>query len=184
MVAISDKRFETIEVHEIYRGSLLSLTLEKVRIPSGRLVQREVVRGVRSAAAVAATSSGDVVLIRQFRQPVEGEIIEIPAGLVDPREEPEQTASRELLEETGYRAGRIAHLADFYMTPGYSDELMSLFLATELSKEVAAPEADEEIEIVLVAFDEALRMISEGKIRDAKTIAGILLAQNELRPAR
>ncbi len=179
-----DKRFETVEVLEIYRGSLLSLATEKVRIPSGRLIKREVVRGVRAAAAAAVKPSGSFVLVRQYRQPVGDEILEIPAGLVDPEENPERTAARELLEETGYRAGRLVHLADFYTTPGYSDELMSLYLATELSKEKAAPEADEEIEVVEVAYDEALRMISEGKIRDAKTIVGILLAEIELRRAR
>ncbi|MCL5292801.1 MAG: NUDIX hydrolase [Actinobacteria bacterium] len=171
-----DDRFETVEIREIYRGTLLSLFREKVKAPDGEMYYREVVRGVRAAAIVAVTDLREVVLVRQYRQPTGEMVLEIPAGLIDPGETPEEAAARELQEETGFKAVNLFHLSDFYTTPGYSDELLSLFLATGLSEGVAAPEVDEELEVVKVPFDETVRMIDQGEIRDAKTIVGILLA--------
>lgn len=169
--------FEIIESKQIYKGSLVALYKDRVKHPDGAVYSREVIRGVRAVAIVALTAYREVILIRQYRHPGAEVIYEIPAGLIDEGEIPLVTAARELEEETGYRAERFEHLVDFYTTPGYSDEIISLFLATGATDGTAAPQADEFIEVVKVALDEAIRMIDGGEIRDGKTIAGLLLAE-------
>ncbi|MHB0975659.1 MAG: NUDIX hydrolase [Candidatus Aquicultorales bacterium] len=173
---MSDKGHETLSREEIYSGTLLSLYRETVKPPDGPPHAREVVRGVRASAVAAFTAEDGVVLIRQYRQPIGDIIYELPAGLIDPGEDAREAAARELTEETGYVASEFEHLADIFTTPGYSDEVLSIFLATGLTPGDASPEEDETFEVAVVSFEKALEMIDEGEIRDAKTIAGLLLA--------
>jgi ADP-ribose pyrophosphatase len=113
-------------------------------------------------------------LIRNFRVSVQQTLIELPAGTLDPGEDPQTTAQRELAEETGFRAGRWQHLHSFYLSPGILDERMHLFLATDLVAGPPAREPGEEIETLITPWGQALAWIASGEIQDAKTIAGLL----------
>jgi len=120
------------------------------------------------------TDDGRIVLLRQYRFATGGTIWEIPAGTLEPGEPPIETARRELIEETGYRAERLEPLCEFFSTPGYTNEKIHAFLATHLAAGEAAPEPGEEIEIRLVPLADVLKMIDRGEIQDGKTLAAIL----------
>ena len=126
-------------------------------------------------------SDGQICLIRNLRVAVDETLIELPAGTREQDEPQLETARRELIEETGYRAGQIEKLTDFYLSPGILDERMHLYLATELSAGDADREVGEEIANLVVSFDAALDMIGDGRIRDAKTIVGLLYYQRYCR---
>jgi ADP-ribose pyrophosphatase len=146
-------------------------------LPDGRVKQREIVRHAGSVVIVPAIDDQHVCLIRNYRVAVDAPLIELPAGTLEPNESPRQCAARELVEETGYHAGQLVQLTSFYAAPGILDELMHLFLASDLSAGPPRREADEEIDNLVLAWEEALRMIECGEIRDAKTIAGLLFHQ-------
>jgi ADP-ribose diphosphatase len=167
---------------EIYRGRIVDLGIEPVTLPNGAEVELEVVRHPGAAAVVAVDDAGCVVLIRQFRHAAGGYIWEVPAGVLDrPGEAPEACAARELLEETGVRAGRLTPLAAIFTTPGFTDERIHLVLAQDLSQEQAAPGHDEVIaEVTRTPLREALAMIRRGDIVDSKTICGLYLAATTL----
>ncbi len=127
---------------------------------------------------------GRVVLIRNCRVAVDETLVELPAGTLDPGEEPLETARRELAEETGYRAGAMELLAVFYSSPGILDERMHLFLATGLARGEPDLQGGEQIEPLIVPWREAMEMVRSGAIRDAKTLAGLLYYDVFMRPAR
>ena len=141
---------------------------------NGGLHERVIVRHPGAVTIVPIVDGHHVCLIRNFRISVEQTLIELPAGTLEPNETPEQTASRALLEETGYRAERWTELTAFYTSPGLIDERMHLFLAEDLEIVNAAREPGEEIENLVVTWPNAMEMVYDGTIRDAKTIAGLL----------
>lgn len=149
----------------------------------GRRHARQIIRHPGAAVVLPVWDDGRVVLIRNYRIAVEQTLVELPAGTLDPGEEPVETARRELAEETGYRARRLELLAAFYSSPGILDERMHLFLATGLEAGPASLEGGEQIEPCLVAWQEALHMARDGRIQDAKTLAGLLFYEL-LRPER
>jgi ADP-ribose pyrophosphatase len=167
---------------EIYRGRIVDLGIEPVTLPNGAEVELEVVRHRGAAAVVAVDDAGCVVLIRQFRHAAGGYIWEVPAGVLDrPGETPEECAARELLEETGLRAGRLTPLTTIFTTPGFTDERIHLVLAQDLRQEQATPGHDEVIaEVARTPLREALAMIRRGDIVDSKTICGLYLAATTL----
>jgi ADP-ribose pyrophosphatase len=134
----------------------------------------EIVKHPGAAAVVALTRTGKLLLVSQYREATGGVMLEIPAGKLEPGESPETCALRELEEETGYRAGSVEELCSMFMSPGYCDEKIHIFAAAELEPSVASPDDDEEVAPVEVEVDEAMRMIDDGRIQDAKTVAGIL----------
>ena len=134
---------------------------------------REVILHPGAVTILPLVDDNTVCLIRNFRVAVGETLIELPAGTLEPGEPPLETARRELEEETGYRAGRIELLHEFYMSPGILHERMHLFVASELTAGPTQREAGEEIENLLVPWSEALAMASDGRIRDAKTLAGL-----------
>jgi len=143
--------------------------------------RREVVRHPGAVTILPLLSDGQICLIRNLRVAVDETLIELPAGTREQDEPQLETARRELIEETGYRAGQIEKLTDFYLSPGILDERMHLYLATELSAGDADREVGEEIANLVVSFDAALDMIGDGRIRDAKTIVGLLYYQRYCR---
>ena len=165
-----------MESRRVYEGRVVSLRVDRVKLPDGRSAVREVVEHAPVVAIVALDSRGDVLLVRQFRLPVKQSLLEIPAGGVDSGETAEEAAQRELQEETGQRAGRLERLCSFFASPGYCDEYMHLYLATGLEPSALAADADESIEVVRKPLDEALRLIERGEICDAKTIVGLWAA--------
>jgi ADP-ribose pyrophosphatase len=167
---------------QVYRGRIVDLGIERITLPNGTEVELEVIRHQGASAVAAVDEAGRVALIRQFRHAAGGYIWELPAGVLDrPGEPPEACAGRELLEETGLRAGRLTHLATILTTPGFTDERIHLFLGQDLQEERSAHEDDEVIaEVRRLPLHEALAMVPRGDIVDAKTICGLHLAAARL----
>jgi ADP-ribose pyrophosphatase len=168
-------QLKVLKSESIYSGHVISLIKDTVILPSGRTVIREKVMHPGSVGILPVLEDGRLVLIRQFRYVVGSSLLEIPAGTVEKGESPEECAARELQEETGYRAGKLTLLSAFYLAPGYSNEFMWLFKATELEAGEMRPMPDESIEVRRLSPEEALQMIRSGEIRDVKTICAILL---------
>ena len=162
-----------MESHRLYEGRVLSLRVDRVNLPSGRSTVREVVEHAPVVAIVPLDGEGNVLLVRQYRLPAKRSLLEIPAGGVDPGESAEDAAQRELQEEVGERAGRLERLCSFFASPGYCDEYMHLYLATELEPSALKADVDENIEVVRLPLSEALQLIERGEICDAKTIVGL-----------
>jgi len=160
----------------VYRGKLLHVFEDEVRLPNGRHAQREYIRHPGAAVMVPLTDPETVVLVRQFRYPLARHFYELPAGKIDSGEEPLQTAKRELREECGYEAVEWRHLATIHPCIGYADERMEFYLARQLNHVGHAPDEDEFLEKVTVGFAEALRWVRVGKITDQKTVIGLLWA--------
>jgi ADP-ribose pyrophosphatase len=150
--------------------------VEELQQPAadGSLHARQVVRHPGAVAVVPLVDDDHVCLIRSYRVAVEQTLIEIPAGTLEPNEPPETTAGRELIEETGYIAGRLEMLHSFLLSPGILDERMHLFVARDLQPGPTARETGEEIENLVVSWSEALAMIDRGEIQDAKSLVGLL----------
>lgn len=159
----------------MYEGRVLSLDVDDVEEPGGVRAVREVVRHSGSVAALAVHGDGRVVLVRQYRYPVDAEVWELPAGRLDAGEAAAEGARRELEEEAGLRAGAIEPMGVFYTTPGFCDEVMHLFRATALEAVPPRPESDERIDILAVTLEEARAMIRRGEVREGKTLVALLL---------
>ena len=144
------------------------------QLANGSVHRREIVRHAGSVAIIPLVEDEQVCLIRNFRVSVQKTLIELPAGTLEPPEEPALTAARELIEETGYRAARLRHLHSFYLAPGILDEQMHLYLATDLESVGTAREPGEEIENLIVPWRQAIQFVFDGTIQDAKTIVGLL----------
>jgi ADP-ribose pyrophosphatase len=142
--------------------------------PDGVRHNREVVRHPGAVVILPLLDDGRLCLLRNYRVAVDQTLIELPAGTLEPNEDPAETARRELAEETGYRAGRIEHLITFYMSPGILDERMHLYLAEMLRPGPTALEAGEDIQPLLYTWEDALEMVRRGDVRDAKTLVGLL----------
>nr|MBA2734463.1 NUDIX hydrolase [Acidobacteriota bacterium] len=132
------------------------------------------------AGVVAVFDDGTIPLVRQYRHPTMRYVLELPAGRLDPPERPEECAARELEEEIGVRAGCLEKLAEFFSTPGFCEEKLWVYLATDLTETTQNLEADEMLEIVRVPFSRAFEMIADGEIEDAKTIIGLMMAAPRL----
>jgi len=171
---------KTLCSEHVFRGRLLSLRVDTVLLPDGRTTTREVVEYSGAVAVVALTGEMEVVMVRQYRHPAGRELVEIPAGKIEEGENPEACARRELEEETGYTAASWQCLGRFYSTPGFSSELMHLYLARGLLSHGQTPDEDEFVEVVRVPFKKALGMVLQGEICDAKSICGLLWAAKVL----
>ena len=143
-------------------------------LASGRCSVRDVVRHPGAVAVVALTEMGKIALVRQYRTSLDRVTVEIPAGKLEPGEDPLDCAKRELKEETGFAAGKIAYLTTIASSAGFTDELIHLYLATQLSFEGAEPDEDEFLNVELVPVGELVDAVLDGKIQDAKTVVGAL----------
>ena len=159
----------------IYAGKVLSLDLDEVEEPGGVHTRREVVRHSGSVAVLAIQDDGKIVLVRQYRYPVDAFVWELPAGRLDDGESPEQAAQRELQEEIGFKAGQLQKMAFFHTTPGFCDESMHVFRATGLVASKAQGDEDERIEVQAFTLSDLEAMIDRGEIREGKTLVAILL---------
>lgn len=167
---------------EVFRGRIFDVTIDTVR-EGDKTYKREVVHHPGSAVIVPAFEDGSVALVRQYRHPAVRYLLEVPAGTLNKGERPEEGAARELEEELGFVAGRLEKLSEFYVSPGFCEEKMWLYLATELTKTKQNLEDDEIVDVVRLSFSQALEMITDGEIEDAKTIIGLMLAAPRLGPA-
>lgn len=159
----------------VYEGRVLAVDVDEVEEPGGVRAAREVVRHRGSVAALPVHADGRVVLIRQYRYAVDQLVWELPAGRLDPGESPEAGARRELEEEVGLHADHLESISVFYTTPGFCDETMHLFRATDLREVPPRPEADERIETRVFTFEETRAMIERGLVREGKTLIALLL---------
>ncbi|MFO7983553.1 MAG: NUDIX hydrolase [Desulfuromonadales bacterium] len=164
----------------IYNGRIIHLKIENHRLPDGREAAFEIVRHPGGAAVLPVLDDGRLVLIRQYRAPVGRIVLEIPAGKLDGGEPPSQCAERELIEETGYRAGRLEKLGEMLTAVGFCDELLHLYLASELSAVDRALEPDEFIETVIIPAGEAFNLVDRGEITDGKTQLVLLMYRQQL----
>lgn len=156
----------------IYEGKVFRVESGRVRLADGATAQRDVVRH-NGGVTVVAVTDGQVVMIHQFRVVIGESLLELPAGMIEGDEDPQMRAATELLEETGYRAGRLELLADYFVSPGYTTERMRIYLAEELTFEGQVPDDDEQIEVRLMPVADVRRALVEGAVRDAKTIIGL-----------
>ena len=159
-----------------YQGTILTLRKDQVRMPNGRLTVREVVEHSDSVCMVPLDADGNVLLVRQYRKPTESTLLEVPAGGIDEGETPEEAAMRELQEEVSHVAGALTPLAGFWLAPGWCDEYMYAFLATDLQPSELEQDYDEIVETRRIPLSETLNLIARGEIQDAKSIASLLLA--------
>lgn len=171
----------TIESRRIHTGRVIALDTETVLLPDGSTGTLDVVRHPGASAVVPFLNDPNgenptVLLIRQYRHATGKWLLEIPAGRLEPDEDPAVCARRELLEETGCTAGSVAHLTTIFTTPGFSDELIHLYMAKDLARGDSQHEAGEFIESVSVHLAEALSLVESGEISDGKTALGLLYA--------
>ena len=170
---------EFIDSKKVFSGRVFDVTVDTIR-EADRTYIREVVHHPGSAVILPAFEDGTIAFVKQYRHPAVKYLVELPAGTLNDRERPEVGAARELEEELGMIAGRLEKLAEFFVSPGFCEEKMWIYLATDLVPTAQKLEDDELIEIVRLPIERALQMISDGEIEDAKTIIGLLLAAPRL----
>ena len=164
----------TLAEEVVFEGRIFNVNRIEAELPDGRKALRDVVRHPGAVAIVALTDDGRICLVRQWRTALERVTVEIPAGKLTPGEDPLECAERELREETGFVAERMAYLTTMATTVGFTDELIYLYMATGLSLAESSPDADEFINVDLVELDEVVDAVLDGKIEDTKTIVGAL----------
>jgi len=169
---------EAVSSQEIYKGKIVHLFCDTVRLPNGEEATREVIRHVGAAAVVPLTDEGNVILVRQYRYPFAQVMLEIPAGKLDIGEEPLDCAKRELIEETGYDAKEFVYLGAFYPSVAMLDEVIHLFLARGFTKGVANLDADEFLHVEQRPLSEMVDAVMRGEVPDGKTQTAILKVWN------
>lgn len=172
------KKFEekTIDTSSIYEGKVVSLQVDTVSLPDGNTSKRELIKHPGAVAIIPITKEGKIIFVEQYRKALEKSIIEIPAGKLEPGEEPEVTAVRELEEETGYTTKNLKKLGSFYTSPGFADELLHVYEADDielLTQQVDGDE-DEFVELMELTLEEAEGLVKEERIHDAKTMYALL----------
>ena len=165
-----------IESQQIFSGKILNVRLDRVVLPNGKEATREVVGHPGAVAVVPVTDDGRVILVRQYRYPVEEILLEIPAGKLDRGEDPDDCARRELEEETGFVAGSLEKLTSFYTAPGFTDEKIHLYIARELVQVVQKLDGDEFIDVEFYSAQTLKELVASNAIKDAKTLIGLFMA--------
>ncbi|PPA71319.1 NUDIX hydrolase [Jeotgalibacillus proteolyticus] len=167
------KKFEekTVNKDVLYEGKIITLQVEEVELPNGKTSKREIIKHPGAVCVIAVNGEGKLIMVEQYRKAFERSILEIPAGKLEPGEEPIITAARELEEETGYGCDRLVHLQSFYTSPGFADELVHVFEAKGLYKIENAKGADEDefVELHEITLEEAEECVADQRIFDAKT---------------
>ena len=158
----------------VFQGRLLDVRKDEVELPNGKTSTREWINHPGAVCCVPILPDGKIALIKQYRYPVQSEMIELPAGKLDPNEEPEECAIRELQEEIGYRPKKLTFLTHIHPAVGFANEKMWLYLAEDLVPSESKLDEDEFLELIPTDFDEALELIWSGEITDVKTIIGLL----------
>ena len=171
---------KTMKCDTIYEGKLLNLKIKTVELPDMKYSKREIVEHPNGVATIPILNDDKMIMVKQYRKAVEKVMLEIPAGILEVNEEPKEAALRELREETGYYTDKIKYMMEFYTSPGYCDEKIYLFLATDLKEGEAMPDPGESVEHEIHTIEELVKMANRGEIVDSKTIIGINIAKNYL----
>jgi ADP-ribose pyrophosphatase len=174
---------ETLSSRRGFDGAWVHVRVDEVRLPTGRVTTREVVEHPGSVAIVGVTGDGNVLLLRQSHHTIGRTLLGIPAGTLEPGESPEACARRELTEETGYRASHLKQLASYYTSPGYTDERLTIFHATDCEPVGGEIDPDELIRLTPLPLADVPRLLAPGpdQVEDAKTLIGLLLVLRESR---
>ena len=172
---------ETVSSKILHRGKNFSFKSDQVRLPSGKVVTRDIVEHP-GAVAIVAVDESEIVLVKQYRYAAGRELLEVPAGTLEQGEDPDACAVRELREETGYAARNWRRLLSCYMAPGYSSEVIHFYVAEGLEQVGSSPEEDESISVERLSFDDALKMMEDNTIMDSKTITGVLAYLTRVSP--
>lgn len=170
-------REETLESKVIYDGPIFRIRKDKVTAVGGKTAYRDILEHNGGAVILAVQEDGKILMVKQFRKALEREVLELPAGKIDGNEDPMDTATRELQEETGYTAKNIRHLTTITPSCGYTTELLYIYFCTDLTPGETHFDDTEDLDLYEYTADELVRMILDGSIQDAKTIAGILYAR-------
>ncbi|MDD2494296.1 MAG: NUDIX hydrolase [Tissierellia bacterium] len=164
----------TVKSEKIFEGKILNLRIDTVELENQKYAKREIVEHKGASAILAINDNDEIVLVKQYRKAVEECLYELPAGLLNVAEEPVECALRELKEETGYEAEEIIKIFEFYSSPGFSNEKITLFKATNLKQGQTKFDEDEFIEISHFKKEEARKLLETGRITDSKTLIGLL----------
>lgn len=164
---------ETLKSTSIYKGNITEYLVQEVKLPNGEISQREIVRHAAASAVIPFTQDDKIVLVKQYRKAIEQVSVEIPAGLKDDTDtDGLHTAKRELEEETEFNAKSWKFVTSFYSTPGFTDEFLEIYEATELFlvENGLVQDDDENVEVIIATFDEAWELYENGLLRDSKTV--------------
>jgi len=172
---------KTLKKRRIYKGRIVSLREDTVKLSTGRVAKREIVEHKGAVAIIAICGKDKIVLVKQFRKPADRVLYEIPAGLANKGESDPAAAKRELEEETGFLAGRVKKVFEGYSSPGYSTEVIKFFVATNLKKTKQRSDDDELIDVMVIPIRSCSSLIKKGMIKDNKTLIGIMLAQKAIK---
>lgn len=170
---------KTLESKKVYKGKIIDVYRDKVKLENGKVTYRDVVRHIDAVAIFAIDNRENVLVVKQFRYPVGKELIELPAGLIDEGETPLEAAKRELKEETGYKANKWDELIHFFTSAGCHDEMLYIYIAQDIEK-VSGQDLDsgEILTYNKIPFQELYNMVVSGEIEDGKTIIGTMMASN------
>jgi ADP-ribose pyrophosphatase len=173
-------KFDLLGSQVIHKGHAIILRVDDLRTPDGRTVKYDIVEHHGSIIIIPVDENGDIYFVRQYRHAAGMEMLELPAGTLEPGELPEVCAAREVREETGMQAENIKEIGSFYLAPGYSTEFMHVFLATGLSLNPLEADADEFLSVETMSLADAFKLVNNGGLADAKSLAALLLAQAHL----
>lgn len=172
--------YKTLSSENVFSGVIIDVNIDTITLPDGNTTKREIVVRGDATAVVPIDNDGNVILVEQYRHPVKDMVLEIPAGMLEEGEDPKECALRELEEETAIVANEIIHMTTMYPTVGFCTEKLHIYLAKNLSQGTFNLDDDEFIEVKKMPLDDAINMIYEGKIVDAKTIIGLLACKKYL----
>lgn len=165
---------KTVSSEKVFEGRIIKVKVDKVEMPDGSTSTRELVEHPGGVGIVALTDNDEIILVKQYRKPLDKVIYEIPAGKLDPGEHHRTCGIRELEEETGLSANVFEYMGFIYPSPGFTDEVTHVYLAKELTQGETHPDDDEFLDVEKVPFERALKMVIDGEINDAKSVFGIL----------
>ena len=173
-------KFEKLESEIIFKGRVFTIRRDLLRTPDGRTTKFDIVEHHGSVVILPIDQDGKLLLVRQYRHAAADDLLELPAGTLDPGERPAICAQREIREEIGMAAGKLEYLGEFYLAPGYSTEFMTVFLATELQTAPLEPDMDEFLQVEAIPLADALAMAEAGQMPDAKSLAALFIARPHL----